>query len=197
MAMDRTAHPPCSLRYCDLYCTQFQALHRLCGRSVILTLESHGMRLSRKELIVCLLIFGVPGLAWIGSEVRWARIINPVGRFATASEYLAAGRLPSRVATLTTNDNKFVIAYSPMDYRLAVPSGPAAYVFDESGRMITWSHDTGDDGRFQRAWPLRQQQKGSIEDLRTIGFQPDGAANGSQPIRSETNRTSSAAGSRR
>lgn len=31
----------------------------------------------------------------------------------------------------------------------------------------------------------------------TIKCEPDGAANGSQPIRSETNRTSSAAGSRR
>ena len=36
----------------------------------------------------------------------------------------------------------------------------------------------------------------SLEELRTL-VQPDGAANGSQPIRSGTNRTSSAAGSRR
>ena len=144
------------------------------------------MRISRKELIVCLLLVGIPGIAWLGSEVRWARINSPQGKFASASEYLTAGRLPSRVTTITTNGSTFFIAYSPMDYWLAVPSGAAAYVFDESGRMVTWSGDTGDDSRFQRDWPLRQPKKASIEDLKRIGFQ-DGAANRSQPIRAETN----------
>jgi len=37
--------------------------------------------------------------------------------------------------------------------------------------------------------------RSGIDDSRNL--EPDGAANGSQPIRSETNRTSSAAGSRR
>ena len=36
-----------------------------------------------------------------------------------------------------------------------------------------------------------------IDEVNVVKVQPDGAANGSQPIRSETNRTSSAAGSRR
>src|SRR6266446_9195821 len=35
-----------------------------------------------------------------------------------------------------------------------------------------------------------------IDEVNVVKVQPDGAANGSQPIRSETNRTSSAAGSR-
>ena len=155
------------------------------------------MRISRKELIVCFLLVGLPAVAWLGSEVRWARINNPQGKFSSVSEYLAAGRLPSRVTKLTTNGSTFIIAYSPMDCWLAFPSGAAAYVFDESGRMVTWSRDTGDDVRFQRDWPLRQQEKASIEDLEKIGFQQDGAANRSQPIRAETNRMSVAAGSDR
>ncbi len=134
---------------------------------------------------------------WPGSEVRWARINSRQGKFSSVSEYLAAGRLPSRVTKLTTNGSTFIIAYSPMDYWLAVPSGAAAYVFDESGRMVTWSWDTGDDGRVQGDFPLRHQEKASIEDLKRARFQPDGAANRSQPIRAETNRTSVADGSDR
>ena len=141
------------------------------------------MRISRKELMVCLLLVGIPGIAWLGSEMRWARTNSPQGKFTSAREYLAAGRLPSRVTKLATNGSAFYIAYSPVDSKLAVPSGPAAYVFDESGRMVTWSRDTGDDTRFQRDWPLRQQEKASIEDLKRIGFPKDGAANGSQPKR--------------
>ncbi len=158
------------------------------------------MRFKRKTLIevaVCVGFFGVAGVAWLGSELRWARINSPAGKFSTASEYLATGRLPSRVTTITTNGSTFFVAYSPMDCRLAIPSGPAAYVFDESGRMIAWSRDTGDDGRFHRDWPLPQQGKASIEDLKRIAFQQDGAASRSQPVRSETNRNSGAAGSAR
>lgn len=139
------------------------------------------MRISRKELIVCLLLIGIPGIAWIGSEVRWARVNSPRGKFASVREYLAAGRLPSRVAMLATNGGTFLIAYSPMDCWLAMPSGPAAYVFDESGRMVSWSRDTGEDSRFQSDWPMRQQEKASIDDLKRLGFQDDSAANGSQP----------------
>ncbi len=36
-----------------------------------------------------------------------------------------------------------------------------------------------------------------IDEVNVVKVQPDGAASGSQPIRSETNSTSSAAGSRR
>jgi hypothetical protein len=45
-----------------------------------------------------------------------------------------------------------------------------------------------------------QDQPAKLHFVRTYGTQitePDGAANGSQPIRSETNSTSSTAGSRR
>lgn len=158
------------------------------------------MRFSRKTLIewaVCVGILGAAGIAWLGSEARWARINSPVGKFTSAPGYLASGRLPSRVTKLTTNGSTFLIAYSPMDYRLAVPSGPAAYVFDESGHLVAWSGDSGDDGRFQRGWPLRQQAKASIEDLKRLVFQENGPANRSQPVRSETNRTPPAAGSAR
>ncbi len=158
------------------------------------------MRFKRKTLIevaVCVGFFGVAGVAWLGSELRWARINSPAGKFCTASEYLATGRLPSRVTTITTNGSTFFIAYSPMDSRLAIPSGPAAYVFDESGRMIAWSRDTGDDGRFHRDWPWPQQGKASIEDLKRIAFQQDSAANGASRFRGETTRTSVGAGSDR
>ncbi len=52
-------------------------------------------------------------------------------------------------------------------------------------------------GRQVGEW-IWYSRDGSIKSRRNFGFaQPDGPANGSQPIRSETNRTSSAAGSRR
>jgi hypothetical protein len=60
------------------------------------------------------------------------------------------------------------------------------------GRKILW--------RFKDSEMVHKQNRQSFEvvfQLLPRSIQPDGAANGSQPIRSETNRTSPAAGSRR
>ena len=136
------------------------------------------MGLSRKKLIGCLLVVALPTAGWIASEIRWAKINNPQGKFTSVSEYLVAGRPPSRVTSITTNGETFFIAFSPMDYWLAVPSGAAAYVFNDAGQLISWSRDCGDDGRFQKTWPLDRQERASLDDLKRI--QSQGRANGKE-----------------
>lgn len=69
----------------------------------------------------------------------------------------------------------FWIAYAPMDYGLALPSGPAANVFDDQGRLVDWSADTGDDSRFPNNWPSKAMTPGSIEDLNRLAV---GSASG-------------------
>jgi hypothetical protein len=120
----------------------------------------------RKELIFCVLFFALAGSAWLASEIRWGTINNPVGKFETASEYLAAGRLPSRVTTLVTNDRTFYIGRAPMDTWLAIPSGSPAYVFDDSGKLVRWYLNSSDTRKFESDWPLQQQRKATLEDLR-------------------------------
>jgi len=132
------------------------------------------MRLTRKTLINwtgCTILVAVLVVPWLRAERRWAEANNPAGKFTTAVEYLATGRLPSRVTTLSVKGESYWIAYGPMDHGGAIPSGPAAYVFDASGRLIAWSRDTGDDSAFQKAWPMAQQQAATIADLRKLGTQ--------------------------
>ncbi len=132
------------------------------------------MQMSRKTLVTligCTILVAVMVVPWLRAERRWAEVNNPAGKFTTAVDYLATGRLPSRVTTLSSKGESYWIAYGPLDYGLAIPSGPAAYVFDASGHLIAWSRDTGDDSRFQQAWPLAQQQAATIADLRKLGSQ--------------------------
>ncbi len=74
---------------------------------------------------------------------------------------------PKRVTTLATylrwrpDTHKFTLAN---DEYLRVfgggagllPSGPAAYVFDRTGRMVDWTPDSGDDDEFQAKWDWRE-----------------------------------------
>lgn len=104
---------------------------------------------------------------WLVSEVRWSRINNPSGKFSTVDEYLAQARQPSSVGKANKGGATYYVAYSPMDSWLAVPSGPAAYVFDETGQLVDWTSDTGDDATFRATWPL-PHQKLSIDELRHV-----------------------------
>ena len=132
------------------------------------------MKRSRKiEITVAVLIVVLPACCWLISEIRWAHINNPEGKFTNVAEYITHGRQPSRVTKVQKQDKTFFIAFGPLDIWLALPSGPAAYVFDESGRMIQWSEDPGDDSEFQKLWPHQQQKSSSIEELKQIGFQQE------------------------
>jgi thiol-disulfide isomerase/thioredoxin len=76
--------------------------------------------------------------------------------------------------------------------RYAINSAPTTFLLDKDGRLAGISPEEPKlEDELKRLLGLDQQldQKARVE--------PDGPANGSQPIRSETNRTSSAAGSRR
>ena len=42
----------------------------------------------------------------------------------------------------------------------AVPSGPSAYIFDRSGRLVEWCWDIGDNSAFDDKWAA-QRSNGS------------------------------------
>ncbi|QDU07718.1 hypothetical protein [Gimesia aquarii] len=85
------------------------------------------------------------------SHNHWDSLNNPEGKFTNVSEYLAQERPPSYITKINKQGTTFFIAYSSMDeVGLALPSGPAAYVFDETGKLIQWSSDIGEDPQFQQ-----------------------------------------------
>ena len=87
------------------------------------------------------------------SHNHWDSLNNPEGKFTNVSEYLAQERPPSYITKVNKQGATFLIAYSSMDdMRLHVPSGPAAYVFDETGKLVQWSKDSGDDSQFSELW---------------------------------------------
>lgn len=130
-------------------------------------------KIIKTKLIPAILILVLP-CAWLLSEIRWSRINNPSGRFDNLQEYLEHGRYSERVIRVEKNGNAFFITHSPMDTWLAAPSGPAAYVFDENGRLVDWSNDMGDDPSFRKRWPPPHENS-SMEELLT-GFKKQPAA---------------------
>src|SRR5262245_55530699 len=48
--------------------------------------------------------------------------------------------------------HRYLSVYGPMRAIWTAASGPSAYVFDESGALIDWTSDSGDDGVFKYDW---------------------------------------------
>ncbi|MDC0937201.1 hypothetical protein OAS39_13030 [Pirellulales bacterium] len=122
---------------------------------------------SRSDLLLVLLVISLPA-GWLVSEARWSRINNPNGKFTNVDDYLAQSRQPNRVTKVSRDGKSYFIAYGPLDGRwLAMPSGPAAYVFDESGRLVEWWGDIGDEDNYGKIWSLPQDES-SVEELRRL-----------------------------
>ncbi len=115
---------------------------------------------------------------------QWANLNSPKGKFSTFSEYLASQRPPQRVAMVVTPDATNYVAYGSLaGSRLAVPSGPPAYVFDASGSLIYYSVDIGDDSSFHQRWPAAAQKAVSREGIHALGFQQSAAPTAAPPHR--------------
>ena len=102
---------------------------------------------------------------------RWLSLNSPEGKFSTLSGYLASPRPPERVAMLRTPKGVYYVAYGSMvGSTLAIPSGPPAYVFDDSGNLVYYSKAIGDDSNFHEKWPVTSQQDMKPDEIKAIEF---------------------------
>jgi hypothetical protein len=115
---------------------------------------------------------------------RWLSLNSPEGKFSTLSGYLASQRPPERVAKLRTSKGVCYVAYGSMiGSKLAIPSGPPAYVFDDSGNLVYYSKAIGDDSSFHEKWPPASQQDMSPDEIKAINFRLEAPPNAAPPHR--------------
>ena len=93
------------------------------------------------------LVFALP-LCCIGYG-RWrVHRLSPPDRVRTFND-LMDWRPPHLLQRLQHDGRTYVVASGD---ECLIASAPSRYVFDESGRLVDWTHDSGDDGRFQKRW---------------------------------------------
>jgi hypothetical protein len=94
-------------------------------------------------LIACLVVI------YVAAEVLLHRRVVPpptVDSFATMVEW----RMPRSIEVIEEGDSEYLLATGWGSGVL--PSGPSAYVFDRSGKLVDWSGDMGDDPQFYGKW---------------------------------------------
>ncbi|MFA5260652.1 MAG: hypothetical protein WC450_05425, partial [Candidatus Omnitrophota bacterium] len=109
-----------------------------------------------------------PVSAWLVSEFRWDRINSPEQKFSNVNEYLALKRMPDKVVKSRQKSGAYYIAFSPMDTWFALPSGPAAYVFNDTGILVDWTADSEDDPAFYEQWLDAARPSTLAEMVKTV-----------------------------
>jgi hypothetical protein len=98
-------------------------------------------------LLVCLLAF------WIYSERKSASAVRPPEGATNLAAFLAARPQPIQIRRFTHDGKMRVeVVGKPVASLLSLPSGPPAYIFNESGILVDWTSDLGDNPSFIAKW---------------------------------------------
>jgi hypothetical protein len=102
-------------------------------------------------------------------EIRMRRAVVPPAGVDTFAEFLGWHPEPWGFAMLEVSGVKYLLAYGDSKSVLMMNSGTSAYVFDESGKMVDWTSDSGDDGRFRDKWN-RDRYRGGVTRAEAEGW---------------------------
>jgi len=98
-------------------------------------------------ILACLLT------AWIYSETASARAVRPPPGATNLVAFLEAKPQLTNVCRFVHNGKVcFEVIGIPSISPLSLPSGPPAYIFDETGAFVDWSADIGDNPSFLSKW---------------------------------------------
>lgn len=82
-------------------------------------------------------------MGYVGLEIGLSSRVDPSGRFTDLPGYLAYRPGADRFDSVVIAGAPYVVAYRRDNG--VVPSGPAVYVFDSTGKLVDWSSDIGDE----------------------------------------------------
>jgi len=99
------------------------------------------------SVLICFLV------AWLYEENRTARKVRPPEGATNLVVFLKARPQPSMIRKFVLNGDMHVeVIGDPVRSPLSMPSGPPAYIFDETGTLVDWTPDRGDAPSFVRKW---------------------------------------------
>jgi len=129
------------------------AVYFVCGRALRVrrrgrstALRYPAVKRYRGIIVLVLLV-----ATWLTAEWLLQRRTVPPASVTDFASFVHWRQSPRRIEVVQQGGAEYLITTGPAGG--VVPSGPSAYVFDRSGRLVDWSSDMGDDPRFRDKWP--------------------------------------------
>ena len=107
----------------------------------------------KKGIVIATAVLVCLFAAWIYEENRRADAVRPPEGVTNLITFLAARPQPSRIRKFVHNGQVYVeVLGKPIMSPLSVPSGPPSYIFDETGALVDWAADRGENPSFVSKW---------------------------------------------
>ena len=99
-------------------------------------------------VVVCLIA------AWIYTETKGARAVRPPQGVTNLVAFLDLQHpKPSKIRRFVQNGKVHLeVIGERFSSPLSLPSGPPAYIFDDTGALVDWTGDRGDAPSFVSKW---------------------------------------------
>jgi hypothetical protein len=88
-------------------------------------------------------------VAWLWEGAREMQALAPPAGVTTLSEFAATMPAPTRLELMVVDGREYIVWTGEIAGPLALPSGPACYLFDDAGNLEDWQAVTGDGGRVE------------------------------------------------
>ena len=112
-----------------------------------------------KKIVWGVLAFVCLALVWVRDEIRHAKAVRSPPGATNLSAFLETGPKVASIQRFTLGDRSYTeIIGRPNLIGLSLPSGPPAYIFDESGTLRDWAGDTGNATLFNEKWQGRSNR---------------------------------------
>ena len=126
-----------------------------------------------KALFIVALVLAVVLAAWHVVELGYGRAISPDG-IQTIGDYFDRFGEPRSVRMVRSKGRSYYeltqAKNAPIDF--LIPTPPAAYVFDEEGKFVTWCKAPGDDPNHRKEWQLKGANRVPIWKLKRQFWPP-------------------------
>ena len=106
------------------------------------------MKRYRWFIVTALLI-----VSWLATEYLMHRRVVPPESVKSLQSFLAWQPSADQFEVIHADGGQHLIAWGHGGAIL--PSGPSAYVFDDSDRLVDWSSDIGDNPQFVEHWRVQ------------------------------------------
>lgn len=105
--------------------------------------------------------------------IRGVSRLRPPEYVTDLDSFLLHMPRPERCYELSTDDARFIELVGSLNAYL-LPSGPPAYVFDESRQLVAWTTDQGDEPSFVSHWHSMRRRELSQEEMDALLRAPGG-----------------------
>jgi len=125
------------------------------------------MSWKRHGWLLPLLLIVLLGAIDLWHHARIDLTLKPPDGVQSLEPFIAAMPAPEYLRVKKEGKKEFLVWTGPTPGHFLIPrSGPPGYVFDESGHLVDWSRDQGDDSGFQKAWGWLRGDPITLEEAR-------------------------------